>query len=89
MKHEISRIVWFLGIVVSALIIGAGFVIEGYASFVKVLGFVVLILSYIQALIFCRCPYCSHSFMTISGVGSIKLTIEMPKYCPKCGKEVN
>ena len=87
MKHEKSRIVWFLGLFVSIIIVLIGIAVD--ITVIKVVGFIVLAMSYIQAFMFCRCPYCSHSFMTISGFGRIRLVIEMPKYCPKCGKEVN
>lgn len=56
---------------------------------IMIIGFIVLGMTYIQAFMFCRCPYSSHSFMTISGFGKIRLVIEIPQYCPKCGKEVN
>ncbi len=87
MKHEKSRIVWFIGMLISILIIVTGIVTELTA--ITIFGVVALVASYVQAFIFCRCPNCSHSFMTVSGLGKIRLLVEVPKYCPKCGKEIN
>ena len=88
MKHEKSRMVWFIGVLISLVLIFIGFGVDIYTASIKILGFIILGLSYIQAFIFCRCPYCSHSFLTITGIG-FRLMIDMPKYCPVCGKEVN
>lgn len=87
MKHEKSRIWWFIGVFLSILVMMIGIAVNITA--IEVFGFVILGVSYIQAYIFCRCPYCSHSFMAIGGLMRIRLIIEMPKYCPNCGKEVN
>lgn len=89
LKHEKSRIVWIIGTAISVIIICIGFFVEEYTSIVKIAGFILLGISYLQVFIFCRCPYCSHSFLTISGIEHIRLVVEMPKYCPECGKEVN
>ena len=89
MKHEISRIAWFIGLLVSIFLICIGFSAGRDLSLIKILGFIILGLSYIQAFIFCRCPYCSHSFLAVSGMGGVRLIVEMPKHCPECGKEIN
>ncbi len=44
-------------------------------------GMVIFILSLIQAFVFYRCPHCGYSLMNVKG--------NIPKYCPKCGKELN
>lgn len=89
LKHEKSRIAWIISTAVSIIIIGIGLFVEEYTFIVKNVGFILLGLSYLQVYILCRCPYCSHSFLTISGICDIRLVVEIPKYCPKCGKEVN
>lgn len=45
------------------------------------IGMVVFILSLLQAFIFYRCPHCGYSLMNVKGC--------IPKYCPKCGEEIN
>lgn len=87
MIHEKSRIIYYIGSAISVLALVIGLV--GEIPAVIITGVILFAVSFIQALIFSRCPYCGHSFITLRGLIDPHIYIEVPKYCPDCGKEVN
>lgn len=45
-----------------------------------VIGFISLALNIVQSLAFYRCPGCGHPLST---------RVDLPKYCPECGKKLD
>ena len=41
---------------------------------------VLMLAGFVQAMIFCRCPYCGMMF---------HMRAPLPKFCPNCGKELD
>ena len=69
------------------LIVNTGFalvlMLVGYASqvfWIGIVGIVLMLAGFVQAMIFCRCPYCGAMF---------NMRSPLPRFCPNCGKELD
>ena len=83
MNFKTSRTIMWVGFVIGILIALIGTSGGDVVTNPWIFGFgmVLFILSLLQAFIFYRCPRCSYSLMNVKG--------NIPKYCPKCGEEIN
>ena len=82
MNFRISRKLMWIGFLAGILImaLGTSFEKEKIIGGFMIFGTVIFFVSLIQAFIFYICPHCGYSLMNVRG--------EIPKHCPKCGKEL-
>lgn len=82
MNFKTSRTTMWVGIIIGIMVTLAGSRGDEITNpWLFGIGMVIFILSLLQAFIFYRCPRCGYSLMNVKG--------SMPKYCPKCGEEIN
>ena len=83
MNFKTSRTIMWTGILAGIIVMLAGNDINNdiVNPWLFGIGMAIFILSLLQAFVFYRCPDCGYSLMNVKG--------SIPKFCPKCGEELN
>ena len=78
MNYRISKLVLQVSCGAAVLLVLFASVTE--ILWIWILGTALLVGGVVQALIFCKCPYCGAQFNTRG---------PLPKFCPECGKKLD
>ena len=77
MNFKKSRTIMWIGCIAGLLMFApAMFAEEPSFNTLTIAGLVVYFVTFIQAIIFYRCPFCGYSLLNVKG--------RMPDFCPRC-----